>query len=258
MSSQMITCTNCGSMVDPKAEYCTTCGNKFTHEQKISIVDDEPYTGASPALFKIKRKRNGAKWEIKDENKKKVLQVRNELAGLRKQRRANQLAKEANTGKIMNVLLYTLQDAQKASTGEINVVSNYPHAGFCTTRIKNASGNTLAILQTPSKKTSFIYYLLSFPNHSSESANLELYQIETGSDSFHLDVTQKVKKIFGLTAYNISQVDILDSHDEKCLSLVKRRGKFETTLYQGMSPLVANSLAILFATAIWPPTTSGP
>ncbi|MHA1978242.1 MAG: hypothetical protein ACW98I_15155 [Candidatus Hodarchaeales archaeon] len=222
--------------------------------QKINLIDDESYTGGIPALFKVKRKSNGAKWEIKDENKKKVMQVKNELAGLRKQRQANQLAKDAYAGKRMEVPLYTLQDAKKATIGEISVVTNFPEAGFCTTKINNISGNTLATLQAPSQKTNFIYYLISFTKTSPETEYPKLYQIETKLDSFHLAVTQKISNFLGLKAYSISDISILDSRDEKCLSLVHKRGKFETTLYQEMSLLVANSLAILFATAIWPPT----
>ena len=227
--------------------------------QPVKLVDDQPYTGAAPALFKIRRKGRGSKWEIKDENKKKFFEVKNELAGLRNQRRANRLAKEANTGKIMEVTLYTLQDAQKTSIGEISVVSNYPQEGFCTARIKNSSGNNLATLQAPSKAVQYSYNLIHFPYHEREPANPELYQVETGSDSFHLVLTQEQKTMMRLKSYYISQVDILDSHDKKCLSLSslsQRRGKFEATLYQGMSPLVANSLVVLLSTAIWPLVSS--
>ena len=75
-SSQSVACTNCGTFVEPKAKKCTGCGNSLTQEQKIAhtttmtdtaqsqpdfeakLVDDQPYAGASPALFKIKFKKS--------------------------------------------------------------------------------------------------------------------------------------------------------------------------------------------------------
>ncbi|MHA2289561.1 MAG: hypothetical protein ACXABG_12315 [Promethearchaeota archaeon] len=293
-SSQFIACTSCGAMVDPLAKQCPTCGNKFTQEQKIAntksetaqsqpdleakLVDDQPYAGAAPALFKIKRKGRGSKWEIKDENKKKFLEAKyviwthsiwrrileRVILGPRFGRKSKRLEKEIKAGNIKEFTLYTLQDAQKSAFGEISaVVSNNLNEkqlrlalrGLGSFRIKNSSGNNLATLQGPFKSRTY---------YSRELVNPELYQIETGSESFHLDVTQEERRVnlSGIGKYNyISNIDILDSRNKKCLSLIPRRSffhgrQFEATLFQGMSPLVANSLVVLLAQSIWPATTS--
>ena len=141
--------------------------------------------------------------------------------------------------------MWTLQDAQKSSFGDISIVFNYPQEGDVSCRIKNSSGNILGTFLTPYKKREDKMRL---------PVNIKLYQIETGSGSFHLDVTQEIRG--RIKANHVSNIDILDLHDEKCLSLCQTGGwgiQFEATLYQGMSPFVANSLIVLIAHAMWPP-----
>lgn len=263
-SSQSVTCTNCGTMVDSKAKKCPLCGNKFTQVQKMvptkfdriqpqpdletTFVDDKPYAGA-PAFFKIKRKKRGGKWEIKDENKKKVLEAKNVLSGFRQLRKNIQLAKDMKAGKVVKTTIYTLRDAKKSDIGEISVevTPNFGSVmlGVGSFRIKDSSGNDMVSLQIRQEATRHYY--------NKEPANPEDYQIETRSDSFRLDLTQ------GITGRVqkrnlISNIDIIDSRNEKCLSLFqKKENEFEATLFQSMSPLVANSLIVLLAQAMWPP-----
>ena len=95
--------------------------------------------------------------------------------------------------RLLNLLneqrILSFQDAQKSALGEISmVVRKLPDSnldGFFS-RIKNSSGNTLVTLQAPESPQFHRHYF------TKEPVNPELYQIESGSESFHLDVTQEV------------------------------------------------------------------
>ncbi|MHA2227440.1 MAG: zinc ribbon domain-containing protein [Candidatus Hodarchaeales archaeon] len=290
-------CSSCGAKVAPIAKFCTWCGYKFDHTQAMTtqpdsntiIVDDQVYNGNEPMLFKIKREKNGNKFEIKDGTNTKILEAKlafetGVFRSTRKHKEEAKMREEANAGNFRYVPLYTLHDAHKIPVGEIsmnteifffsNKTAEYQRrSGFYRNLyknlyteiegnlkplvIKNLNSKNLAFLNVPfsERLLSFTQRQAALPNQ--DRINPDQFHVETNSGSFKFNFSQEIRGKF-FKNNHIVNVDILDPQHNKSLSIIERKkNNYEMTLYRGLSPFVAQSIAFLISHVVWlPPAPS--
>ncbi|MHA2290955.1 MAG: zinc ribbon domain-containing protein [Candidatus Hodarchaeales archaeon] len=237
--------------------------------EPVILVDDPIYNeGRIPAIFRIKRKEFGEKFEIKDGNNKQVLiAVLAIEKGFRYQhfKMWKKIKDEAKVGIFRDMTLYTLHDAQKQPMGEISLNTAFFQVNPAHHKpliIKDSYGKNLAFLNAPFKARLLDGFTTSSGIHDqSESYSLankgEIYpdqfHVETSSGHFEIDVVQKIRgRIFKF--YHALNVDVLNPQRNKSLSIIERKkNNYEMTLYQGLSPFVAQSIAFLISHVVWLP-----
>jgi hypothetical protein len=192
------------------------------------------------------------------------------------------MQEEAYVGNFRYVPLYTFYDAQKIPVGEIsmnteifcriqNWIAEYvvgPRSKFDANRkivnteilgdikpliIKDSNSQNLALVNVPISERLYEFnhrhhYL---PNQG--QINPDQFHVVTNSGSFEFNFSQEIRgKIFKNN--HVINVDILDPKLNKSLSIIERKkNNYEMTLYQGLSPFVAQSIACLISHVVWLP-----
>ncbi|MHA2164583.1 MAG: hypothetical protein ACXAAT_01845, partial [Candidatus Hodarchaeales archaeon] len=196
------------------------------------------------------------------------------------------MQEEAYVGNFRYVPLYTFYDTQKIPVGEISMnteifcrIQNWeaeymvgPRSKFYANRkivnteilgdikpliIKDSNSQNLALVNVPfsDRLCEFNHRHYYLPNKG--QINPDQFHVETNSGSFEFNFSQEIRgKIFKNN--HVINVDILDSKLNKSLSIIERKkNNYEMTLYRGLSPFVAQSIACLICHVVWlPPRTS--
>ena len=247
------------------AKYCTNCGNKLDEtnfktkhsNSEKKFIEDVPFNGTQPLLFKIKRIKNGRKFEIKNEQGKKVFEAKMPFkTGMMVIRNLSKMFDKALVGDYKDITVFVLHDPQKESVGEIvintadifNLQKGIKY--LKPVEINNSNGELLALLDISYKER--IDMFVSGRNHE-KKIDQDHCSVETNLGKFTFEILQEIHGKFSKTNL-VVKVEILDSNLNNSISIVKtNKNNYEMRLYQGFSPLIAQSLTCLISHVMWPP-----